>query len=345
MEVYLDKNFVRNYWGVSVDKSILNAFENNFLKQLKKCTVICNYENLEEIQSSEDDSVLFDLILESGHPDIVFLPDLTSDENLISCMSNGDTKLFFVEIDEEKITELEKEYGYRIITTNTLEKKWHGFIQFEQVEKSVAEPVEESDDDIFNKWEDLSFIKLFPTNSIVFVDKYILSDKKNSRLKNNLIPLLHNLIPETYTGELSIVILSEMFLSDDKKLIDQAKAQRIHQILNRKFAKYKNVKLKFTIVSHNKSFYAGNQPVIHDRYIYTNYFTLTSGSGFDLFNDNGDRKIINSNVVIDFNFRKHRLKTLPAILEGLRHYFQKIRTIQTVQFKSYPEKFDCALLD
>jgi hypothetical protein len=345
MEIYLDKNFIRNYWGISGEKEVMDSFEKNFLRNLNKCTIICNYQSLEEVMAQEEDSVLFDLILETGSPEIIFLPDMTKEECLESNLTSGDAKLFFVELEEQKIKQLEEEYGYRIISTGNLMEKWSEFIRYELIDKSFAEPPNPEEPDVFNGWEDLKFIKSFPSNSIVLVDKYLLSDKKNSRLKNNLIPLLHNLIPEKFKGELSVVILSQELLKNERKLSDLEKAKKIHQMLNREFAKYKHLTLKFVIVNHDKSFHDKQQPVLHDRYVYTNYFTIKSGSGFDLMDDQKNRKVVDSEMRIEFNFRKYNLKTFPARLEGLNKYLKKMTELDTYQtFKSYPAKFDCRLL-
>ncbi|GAF04637.1 hypothetical protein [Saccharicrinis fermentans] len=199
MEVYIDKNFIKNYWAVDADDAIISSFCDDFLKHANRYTLITNYASEEEIdEDAEGQLFIYDIVQEQNPADIVYLQNLLDEDCLSSCLNNGGCKLLFIECDEQRAMDLEHKYGYRVITSATLRTKWSEYIKYNDVEKTIVLPVDEADDEIFNSWSDLKFIGAFPTNSIVIADKYILSDKSQGRLKDNLLPMLEQLIPIDY---------------------------------------------------------------------------------------------------------------------------------------------------
>lgn len=349
MEVYIDKEFVFNYWDVdSKNDPTFKSFRDDFLKFSDRYTLITNFLDFNEIEASDEASLFFlDVLNDSKVSDIVFFPELLDDENLNACINNGGCKLFFIEFKDSKCLELENKNGYEFISSNELKIKWESNLDFYNVERTIALPINHSDSEIFNTWKDLSFMSNFPTNSIVISDKYILSDKSQGKLKYNIIPLLEQLIPKNYTGDLSIVLISEKLLENERVRSEKERAIKIHQLLKTEFAKFTHLKIKFSIVKFDKYFNSGEQPKIHDRHIYTNYFTIKCGSGFDLF-DKDKRKIEDSEVQIRFNFHPMSMKTLPAKLDGLKKYFVNLETKEKLgAFKMWPEnfeKFNCPIL-
>ncbi|MBI9061962.1 MAG: hypothetical protein JEZ14_08225 [Marinilabiliaceae bacterium] len=340
MEVYIDKNFVLNYWAVSKNEAPFLNFENEFLKHPNLYTIITNFESLEEILESEEASLFFnDIIQETKVADIVYLPQLNDKECLESCLQNGGFKMFLMEYDNTSTQYFEDQYGFQFLSTQQIQDKWSKFEGLKSIEKTIALPTDCSDNDIFNSWKDLNFISQFPNNSIV------ISDKSHSQLKQNLLPLIEELIPNSYQGILYISILSEELLSQKKALSMNQRAVEVHQLLNRTFARYKDMKIKFSVIGFDKYFNSGDQPTIHDRHIYTNYFTIKSGIGFNLFN-NGNRKVEDSEVVIAFNFQRFNMKTIPAKINGLKSYLKKMRKSDKLDvFKYYPVNFENSLLN
>lgn len=348
MEVYIDKNFVTNYWTIDSDDDIIDSFCNDFLKYSNRYTLITNYTSFDEIELSDEASLFFDeLILRQNPAEIVYVDNLLEEDCLTSCLTSGNLKILFLECANERATHLETTFGYQVINTENLKNKWSKFIHFNDIEKTMVLEVDSSDVEVFNGWEDLKFISEFPNNSIVIVDRYILSDKSNGRIKENLIPMLEQIIPATFGGELHVSILSESILPN-VGAAEVEKAKQIHGQLNSHFARYKSLKIKFTILKIDKAFYSKNQPNIHDRHIYTNYFTIKSGIGFDLFS-NGKRKLEDSELSIRFNYHPRQMKTLPAKLEGLKTYINNMKKTEKLNaFKIFPidfRKFNCALLN
>jgi hypothetical protein len=346
MEVYIDKNFVLNYWAVSKHESSYIHFENEFLKHPNLYTIITNFSSYDEVLESEEAALFFnDIVQESRVAEFVYLPELTDSECLESCLNNGGFKMFLMEFETAKCQQLEEQYGYRFISSTQIEDKWSKFERNKIIEKTLALPVDDKDEDVFNSWDDLKGLSTFPNNSIVISDKYILSDKSHSHLKDNILPLLEAIIPQYYKGILSVTILSEEILSQKKGQSLKDNAVAVHQLLNRIFAKHKQLKIKFSIVGFDKYFISGDQPNIHDRHIYTNYFTIKSGIGFNLFN-NDNRKVEDSEVTITFNFQRFSMKTIPVKINGLKAYLNKMKKSDKLGcFKYYPENFTNNLLN
>ncbi len=346
MEIFIDKNFVRNYWVSNGNKSIRDDFQNKFLKHSNLCTIITNYSSLAEIQANEDDMVLFELLFE-GVPKMVYNANLSSYEKLLELTEKGGYRIFFDEFNSPVHSKLEENSGYRFISSKTFDEKWEQFMRINDFEKSVSLPPNSNDSDVFNAWPDLRITKEIPTNSILIIDKYILSNKSTNQFTYNLFPLIENLLPSNFHGTLYISILSEEILSNEKNKALDLRAKKVYQMLNSHFSRFKDMKIRFSIIHHNKQFYPEGNPDIHDRIIYTNYYHINSPSGFDLFHK-GKRVSRNSQVIIKFNFYRFQMKDLPYNIKCIKSYLQKMKRIEAVSdiFKSYPyEILGCPLLN
>jgi hypothetical protein len=339
MEVFIDKNFVRNYWNADCNKNINDDFVFNFLRLLNNCKIITNYSSLDEIVENDEDYFLFDELFE-GIPKMEFKPKLSSLELYKEYSKSGGYKLFFIEFDLEIQESLERELGYRFISSRSLGAKWGLFLKFKDIKQSTSN----NGANVFKSWDDLSFINRFPTNTILIVDKYILQDGSNNTIKDNIIPLLEKIIPVDHEGELNITILTEKILEGERSKINDVskRAVKVHRKLNSHFADYKNI--NFSIVNNHKTFYPKQLDNIHDRYIYTNYYTIECQQGFNLFKGK-KRKNVNSRVDIYFNFQHFHMENLKAHLETLKEYLDKMNRIEVwKEFKHYPNKLYCPLL-
>lgn len=343
MEVFVDKEFAEKYWEISIKDSIKENFEKEFLRHSNYFTVITNYSDFEEIKKSEEATYFFEILLEYQVADIVFQPYLLDRECITDCLANGDFKILFINSNQIEKKELEERYGYKIIQSSDLEEDWNRFITNGSIRKSLSLPVDFLDEDSFNGWKDLSFIGNTPLNSVVIVDKYILADKSAGRITDNLIPLLEQLIPEDYIGELSIVILSEEILTNQNASLKE-KAKKVHNLLNSRFSKYKSISFKFSIVKYNKAIYSHDIIPIHERFIYTNYYTIHCGKGYGLFN--GKNRInSDADITVSFNFQRFQMKTIPSKINSIKKYLKKMETVETLDiFKHYPENITCPVL-
>ena len=344
MKVFLDKAFIHNYWDNNTSDSIKDDFQKEFLRKSKGFTVITNYSSLEEIMANDEDFTIIEILFE-GVPHLMYGADF-SKEGLKTLSQSNDFKLFFIDLSEGDDSLFEMGLGYLFVTNKSFGDKWSFFMQKKRIEYITSLPADNNDEDIFNEWDDLSFISKVPNHSIFIVDKYILSDKTGNKLSDNLIPLLEHLLPQKYNGVFHISILSEKIMENEKSKTIQQRAETVHRKLNTHFARYKDrFSFKFTIIHYNPDFNPSKNSDLHDRYIYTNYFTIESPKGFDLFKGK-ERKLVNSKVTVHFNFERLQAKVLNAHMEALRNYKDKMERMEILNgFKTYPREFKCPLLN
>lgn len=124
-------------------------------------------------------------------------------------------------------------------------------------------------------------------NSLVIVDNYVLK-----RMKNNLIAVLDNLLPQKLKMPLTITIFS---MSDN---VERDKAAIVREL------KHIRPNLRDAEVEIFKSELPGSSKFFHDRAIISNNILISVGAGFDLFrtvycHDEADKT---TNVAIVYPF-------------------------------------------
>jgi len=346
MEIYLDKDFVRNFWTFRPnDQNVWDDFEKEFLKKISNFKLITNYQSIEEMATNEKDSIFLELFADKMNQRIEFVGEKTKEEWIEESISNsGGFKIFLVELEDMAFDFFSSTAGYEFISTKNLEVVWKKYIT-KEVKKSIDIPPNSKDSDLFNEWRDLEMVKNSPTNSIIVVDKYILCDKSNQKIEDNLIPILDMIIPSKYFGRLDVLIIAEEIKSIERNRLTEVKVKEILDRFKKYFSKYQSIDLRFKILIHDKSFYPKDSMNFHDRFIYTNYYTLESGAGFNLFE--GKKRICaNSKVEIHFNFQSYYMRILPRHMEGLEKYIEKVKRMEVMKdrFKFYPD-VECKLLN
>lgn len=344
MEIFLDKDFVAGYWTTALkDDPVWRDFEKGFLKQIRNFKLITNYTSQLEMMDDEKGLHFLELFADKVS-EIEYNDYLMKDvwiENHIK--KKGGYRIFLVELDVIDCAHFRSIFGYEFISTKNLGVVWKKYLT-KEIKKSVDVQPDPKDQELFNGWQDLSFVGQCPTNSIVIIDKYILCNKYNQRLKDNLIPLLEILIPEKYMGRIDLLIMSEEFLSEQRDRPTDEKVKDIYNHILTSIYKFKSIEFKINILVHNKAFYPFNNMIIHDRIIYTNYYTIESGPGFNLF-EGKKRLCVNSTVDIHFNFQPFYMKVLPRHIESLKKYIDKLKRVEVHNmFKYYPDT-ECKLLN
>jgi hypothetical protein len=130
---------------------------------------------------------------------------------------------------------------------------------------------------IFRSWEDFGLQK-FPVNSIVIVDPYLFQEA--DEMESNLPEIVKGLVDVDNLN--SIIDLVFIVAGDHHKRFTseefiQKRIITFNSILERNF---NGLKIKFSI-----GFVKGQY--LHDRFIFTNYYFLDAGSGFNLYNKSG----------------------------------------------------------
>ncbi len=185
----------------------------------------------------------------------------------------GEANLFFIDEDRAEIVQ---EYGCFCVSTNCLEKADFLF-HVEEI------PIDKS----LRSWTFLKDIK-HSCNSIVITDNYFFSDEKS--YLENLRSICENLMPTS---------LADGFLFDFTIIgYDSRKhlcsVQKHYKILCDYFEKEFSYGINLTIICDT----------YHDRYIFTNYYSIKSGQGFALFKD--QRLLPGKQTTIDFKSITHK---------------------------------------
>lgn len=344
MEIILDKDFATNYFSAEqTDTHIWKNFKKFFLKKVRYFKLVTNYSSFEEMR--KDEFGLYFLELFADKLTTVEYNQISSTPKWIEnhIREKGGFRIYLVEFDVKNCAHFRSNFGYEFISTKNLEVIWKKYLT-KEIEKSVDAPPDPNDETLFNSWRDLKTVSLSPTNSIIIVDKYILCDKQTQRIQDNLIPALANIIPENYHGQLDIIILSEEIVSNQKTRSTEEKAKEVYDQIRGSLSNLKSINFKLKILIHSKAFYPNDFMSLHDRLIYTNYYTIESGQGFNLFNGK-QRLCANSKVQIHFNFQPFYMKVLPRHIESLKKYIDKLKRVEVHNmFKYYPDT-ECKLLN
>jgi len=180
--------------------------------------------------------------------------------------------------------------------------------------------------DSFTDWNFLSKFHFLDFNTITISDRYILSDKDNQKIDDNLVPVLKSFFSDK-KAEIKIDILTKelnaLSSSDNHK---KEKAKKIITKLNRVFA---SSKAKFSIIMNDFP----SQFVMHDRSIATNFSLLECGEGFNLIPFKASNSEIRSETIFD----KYTYKRLKNIQQKQKEYTNKLKALETIKFKMYPK--------
>ncbi len=165
---------------------------------------------------------------------------------------SGETRLLFV--DDVALAIIE-DFGCFVVSTICLERSDFLF---------YAEDIRV--DSSLRDWSMLNGIK-HPCNAIVLTDNYLFSDK-DSYLEN-ITSICENLMPDTLTENFSFDFT--LIGYDAKNEFRPVKDQ--YNILSDYFRTKFSYPVNLTII----------RSTYHDRFIFTNYYCITSGNGFALF--------------------------------------------------------------
>lgn len=143
----------------------------------------------------------------------------------------------------------------------------------------------------FKNWDVFNSLNQIPFNELLVNDNYILTDKPQQLMDNNIIPFFKLLLSNKKESEIQCLIFTKDLNPIQPKGDDQVweAVEKRHKKLNSGLA---NFKKKIRIVNNSVQ---TDHYDLHDRVLLTNFFSIDSGKGFNLI----PHKKSNSQVVVE----------------------------------------------
>jgi hypothetical protein len=279
--------------------------------------LICDFKNIDEYKQASEINPFWELIMDK-YSSIIFSPNLSTeiDEDSLY-QSLGENNIFLTNTDENICKRLSEKRGYIYLSINNISDTWK---QFKKSRKGFHFKVTNSNiipsDQKFDSWAKLDGI-FSPITSAIIFDRYILGDKTNQKLAQNLFPLLKQLCKHSNTlkEKLQISIITEF---DNRSCINRSH-QSIMDFLHA--CNYNNIEVN--IIKHKKSLYPVGFEGLHSRFILSNYVHIKCDDSFNFFKSNG--KINNdADIRIDFTMAKSHRHFFKKELLDIKAYFAKL---------------------
>jgi hypothetical protein len=326
MEIVIDKGFLQSFFTFNSSerhKPIYDDFV-QFIRKLEPgFTLVSNFSSLSELFEQATINPLLEIIIEKA-PKLELIEDFEQALKQQDYYENScSLKLCLVEFSSKDCSTLENTFGYSFISGESMAYKWKSyFSKREDLERIISPDTEIDADKRFDSWKTLEQYK-HPLNSVVIVDKYILSDKSNQPIDKNLKPLLINLLPKKKTAmQIDITIIAEQEERNQRKEPLKFKAifDDLEAFLNREFPENR---INLSIVKFSKDLLHKLPKEgfrIHDRRIITNYFCFKTGIGFNLFDKKGRVEDSDSEMDVQFNLYGYNYKRVNRLLKGYAAY-------------------------
>lgn len=185
-----------------------------------------------------------------------------------------------------------------------------------------------ADKEVTFSWSIFSKINVIPIKAIVIDDPYILKDGSAGLIRNNLLPLLQNLLRGQKIKP-SLTILTNTIQNNSEKGMTEKETV---------MAKYSKLKEEFKLqistlcIAKNKE----HQHILeqHDRFLYTPFTICSIGKGFNIFPLKNSTSKIEQNSIFD-KFSYNELKNHNL---GLKEKYDKLSKVdyRESELKIYP---------
>lgn len=309
MELYIERKFLNKFDKNYNNETIQKVVKEIFIEYGEK-RVFIDF-NLEDFESLDNKNETFALISNTISP----TPIDSIKEYLFSKSDFSQTIVFTNDL-EDWFVDAENRGALCFCFENYQEK-------IKEIIEKLHFKIDLSEN--FLGWEFLNKFKAINYNELLVSDGYALSDKTNQKMTDNIIPILRNLVSNK---NINISILTKDLnpIKPEEKY-KKEKAKKRHGKLKTAFADYKA----------NFSIYISDFPfdfVVHDRNIATNFSLMDCGEGFNLI----PYKASNSQIISETIFDKYTYKRLKNIKKQQTEYIEKLRRLETLKFKMYPEK-------
>lgn len=330
ISLIIQNEFINDLFLLSSQSDEIDSFIKFLRKDLPKYEVICDFSKIEEYIKASEENPIWEMIADKINS-ISYNDNLDNDiKNLSYNSSIGQHNIFMVNTNKQETEKLSQQTGYAFFCIDNVSTEWPKFksckngIQF----KITNDPIIPNDVRL-DSWSKLLQFST-PINSIIIFDKYLMVDKTNQKLKDNLYPFLEILTSNNKTiRPLQITIISE-FGNDCIK----SKHQGIIDYLNSK-----NISnIEINIIKHHKGFYPSNFEGLHSRFILTNYFHYKCDDSFNFFKSNGNVNN-DADLRINLNIVKKNQHFYQKEVNDLKAYLAKIKNDPTYPSPEYREMF------
>jgi hypothetical protein len=204
--------------------------------------------------------------------------------------------------------------NYEVILKNIIEKL-HLKFSLSDLEKKFS-------------WNSLSISGLIPIKSVVIDDPYILINKKGQLMKDNIIPLIKNLLLNQKIKP-SLTIFSDVIENPSDRWKNEIERVELrYSILEQELKPY----ISTICIAKSKQ----DQAIFvqHDRYIYTPFTIISVGKGFNIFPYERENSKIEQSTIFD----KFSYNEMKNHFSGLKEKYEKLKKKEFINtlLKIYP---------
>lgn len=307
-EIIINKAFLDNFFVICNKEYDTHKMILQILKKLKKCKIITDYESIDAFKQSAKDNPLIDYLLEIRIPEIEFNANIEKLINTEAFFNSGSPfKLFLVdEIDSKDI----ESYGFELNTSSEINDSFKKFIDIEGSHRLKVRKGDIPIERRFDSWECLERYN-HACHSIVICDRYILTNIKDQKIKNNLVPLLEQLCKNP-TKRIEIFISTEKI---SENIVN------VYSVLEQHIKKIKpSIDFHLSLIIKPP-----NSKIEHFRSIYTNYFQYHPDNSFNFFKDNGALNDKNTKLEIKFVFNPSDAEFIEIELSDIAKYTRNVQ--------------------
>ncbi|MCB9251736.1 MAG: hypothetical protein H6605_04675 [Flavobacteriales bacterium] len=309
ISLYVSHKFVEEFQNrTDWTDEIIYDFRNRFLKKIR---------GIEVITDSDFDGIE-DLVNESEfYSDLSEINGIVCDKTWLdklkdeSFLYSGNLSKVFLLGNDFDCKAMTSEYNLLFINNSNLLDSWNDV----RTDREISEMTPSNSDDnpfSFHSWEKLKLFK-HPFHDLLIFDLYLLGDKSNQKIDDNLIPMLNCLSEFNPKQKFELTILTKEFLKP-KNIYNPV--EKIEEV----FTKIGIEKCKLIYYDAQKS----ESLKEHDRQLYTNYMVFDCGAGWNIFNQKGgvntSTKIIGRSI-----FRNDSKNSSESALQNFKKYFEAVK--------------------